>query len=126
VENGRAEVLTELITIHRIDAIHSRSWLAHRLLLSISADLRIPWLIRLDGVIDVVEEHSAAYAEYGEPAMSVLHAATGCFYGNASDFKKLQNVGIRVQSGKNRWSIDGGSAFDHIATACTKILSRAV
>jgi len=116
----RSEILRELVRVHRIDVIHSHSWRADRLVLSIIEDLKIPWLFHLDGVLHALSESEFADPEISEAANAIVSAARGIFYEHESDFMRLEQRAIRVPSGKARWLIDRGSSIDRIAAACTE------
>ena len=45
----RTQVLRELVRLHRIDRIHSLAQPADRLALALVRELKLPWLIHLDG-----------------------------------------------------------------------------
>jgi len=116
----RSEILKELIRLHRIDVIHSCSWWADRLILSIIPELKIPWLIHLDGILSALAEYDAADPEFIRPATAILNAAKGIFYEHESDFMRLEQRAIRVPGGEAHWLIDCGSSIDRIAAACTE------
>jgi len=76
----RGQILEELIRFHRIDVIHSRSWWADRLVLGLDRELKLPWLIHLDGC-----DHPLIHQERADPgsarvAADLVSSARGIFY----------------------------------------------
>jgi cellulose synthase/poly-beta-1,6-N-acetylglucosamine synthase-like glycosyltransferase len=115
---ARSDALKELIKFHQIEVIHSQTWSADQLVLSMIGDLRIAWFIHLDGVLDGISSGSDAPALSGRAAAAILNAATGIFYSQECDFTRLGPLASLVRNDQKRWLIDPESAFDRITAAC--------
>jgi glycosyltransferase involved in cell wall biosynthesis len=118
VTGRRADIIKELIRLHHIDVIHSGSWLADRLVLSIIDDLDVPWVIHSSGALGALERLEEADPAIDQLATTILSAAAGIFYEHKTDFTRLEARAIRVPSGKPRWLIHRGSTIDQIAATC--------
>jgi hypothetical protein len=118
----RSDALKELIKFHQIEVIHSRTWSADQLVLSVIADLRAAWFIHLDGVLDGISNDCDAPALSGRTAAAILSAATGIFYSQECDFARLGPLASLVRNDQKRWLIDHESALDRITAACNDAL----
>ena len=116
---SRREILQELIRFHRIDLIHSRSWPADRLVLSIIDELRTPWVIELNGILGALAECDSAAPDTRQAADAILRAARGVFYEQETDLMKLEQRAIQVPAGTPRWLIERKSSIDRTAARCT-------
>ena len=116
-QSHRCDILRELIRIHQIDVIHSRSPVADSLVLDIKGDLDIPWFAHLDG-----SPGSDAFP--GSSILSrVLQSATGIFHEHetdVSDLRKLTNL-----SGPRLIGMPAALDIDPIASICSRAYAEA-
>jgi hypothetical protein len=119
--NCRCEILTELIRIHGIDVIHTSSWCADRLVLSIIDHLEVPWLIHTCGILGALARHPDADTDIDchQTATAILNAAAGVFYDHESDFLRLERQSIPVANDTPRWLVDRESPIEQQAVTCT-------
>jgi glycosyltransferase involved in cell wall biosynthesis len=112
----RAQVLTELIAFHRIDVVYTPSWSAQCLILQLISSLRVPWLIHLNAIRDVLARRAATDATFTRTATAIVSAATGMFYERESDFLRIERQAVMLPAGAARWLIEPDSPIDRIAT----------
>ena len=101
----RLQVIKELIRFHQIDVIHSRSWPADRLALSLNDELKVPWLIHLDGYRAFFDRYEGDTASI-RTTSEIISSADGLFYEHESDLSFLvqptslkRRRAVRVTSG---------------------------
>ena len=89
----RAEIIGELIRLHRIDVIHSRGWWADRLVAAVKPDPRIPWFLDLrDG--DDYREDARSDPEFDRISASLLPMIRGVFYSDPDDLEVLPAISM--------------------------------
>ena len=84
----RAEIIRELIRLHRIDVIHSRGWWANRLVTEVNPEPSIPWFIDLCYSSDYRKE-SDRDRDFQRIFGSVLSMIHGAFYSQPDDLEVI-------------------------------------
>jgi glycosyltransferase involved in cell wall biosynthesis len=87
----RAEIIGELIRLHRIDVIHSRGWWADRLVASVHPDPRIPWFLDLRDADDYRED-ARSDPDFERLSASLLSMIRGVFYSDPDDLVVLPAI----------------------------------
>ncbi len=90
----RVAMLMELIRVHRIDVIHSQSWVADRLVCAINEELDLPWFVNLASASAASPEHDTADPDLDRLKSRILSSIDGAFYERASEVEVLERLSI--------------------------------
>ncbi len=93
VSSRRAEIIGELIRLHRIDVIHSRGWWADRLVAAVHPDPRIPWFLDLRDAEDYRKD-AGSDPEFERLSASLLSMIRGVFYSDPDDLVVLPAISM--------------------------------
>ncbi len=84
VSSSRAEIIAELIRIHRIDVIHSLGWWADRLVAAVMPEPSLPWFIDLRHA-EEYREDSGRDPDFQHLATSMIARIQGLFCSQPGD-----------------------------------------
>ena len=90
----RVAILMELIRVHRIDVIHSQSWVADRLVCAINEELDIPWFVNLASASAASPEHDTADPDLDRLKSRILSSIDGAFYERTSEVEVFERRAI--------------------------------